>query len=113
MPGEEDWPTSEAGLFEKDLYLEITTAWYQMQTPGLAIDRPLRSYVLGRGFAESVKDAPPRLDLQHISATCALIVSSKSWELDDLRKVLDTQSIGNRPRTELDRCVHGGIRWID
>ncbi len=93
---------SEASLFERDLYLEITIAWYQMQTTGLAIDRPLRSYVLGRGFAESVKETPPRLDLQDISAICALVVSSKSWELDDLQKVLDTQSIGNRPRTELD-----------
>lgn len=93
---------SEASLFERDVYLEITIAWYEVQTRGSAVDRPLRSYVLGRGFADSVKDSPPRVDLQHISAICALVLTSNSWELQDVRKVLDTQSIGNRPRTPLD-----------
>jgi hypothetical protein len=102
MTDDEDFPMSEASLFERDLYVEITMAWYQMQSHGLAVDRPMRSYVLGNGFAESVKDSPPRLDLQHISAICALVISSNSWELDDLRKVLDTQRIGGRPRSALD-----------
>jgi hypothetical protein len=102
MTDDGDFPMSEASLFERDLYLEITIAWYQMQSRGLAVDRPMRSYVFGRGFAESVKDSPPRVELQHISEICALVVSSNSWELDDLKKVLDTQSIGGSPRTTLD-----------
>jgi hypothetical protein len=102
MTDEEDFPMSEASLFERDLYLEITIAWYQMQTHGSTVDHALRSYVLGRGFADSVKDSLSRVDLQHVSAICALLVSSNSWELDDLQKVLDMQSIGRRPRSALD-----------
>jgi hypothetical protein len=102
MADEEDFPMSEASLFERDLYVEITVAWYQMQRHGLAVDRAFRSYVLGRGFANSVKDFPPRVDLQHVAAICALVVTSNPWELDDLQKVLDTQGIGGRPRSALD-----------
>jgi hypothetical protein len=102
MSGENDFPVSETSLYERDLYVGITVAWYQMQPHGLSADHVLRPYVLGTGFASSVKDAPTRVDLEHVTATCALILCSNPWELDGLRKILDTQSISRPPRHELD-----------
>ena len=40
MTDDDDFPMSDASLFERDLYVEITIAWYQMQTRGSAVDRP-------------------------------------------------------------------------
>jgi hypothetical protein len=102
MSDVEDFPISEASLYERDLYVEITIAWYQRRPHELHIDRALRPYVLGTGFANSVRDSPPRVDLEHVAAICALLVCSQPWQLDGLQKVVDTQSIGRAPKDELD-----------
>jgi hypothetical protein len=102
MRGEPDFPASEATLYERDLYVEITLAWYQRQPHGLQIDRAFRPYVLGRWFASSVRDSLPQVDPQHVVAICALLVCSQPWRLDGLQKVLDTRGIGRAPKDELD-----------
>jgi hypothetical protein len=91
-----------ASPFERDLYVGITAAWYRMQIYGLDISHAIRSYVLGDGFANSVQDALSDVALEQVIAICALVVSSKPWELAGLRKILDTQSIHHVPREALD-----------
>jgi hypothetical protein len=93
---------SDASVFELDLYIKITIAWYQAQPRGPHIDRVLRPYVLGTGFAKSVQDTPTYVDLQHVAAICALVVSSETWRLDGLQKVLDTHGIGRAPKDIYD-----------
>ncbi len=93
---------SEASLFERDLYVEITLAWYQRQPRGLKPNFPFRPYLLGRGFAESVKASPKGVDREHVAAVCALLVSLEPWQLGRLQKVMDTQGIGLVPKGALD-----------
>jgi len=93
---------SEASLFELDLYMKITAAWYESQPREPHIDGALRPYLLGTGFAQSIQESSWRLDHEHIAAICARLVSSETWQLDGLRKVLDTQSIGRAPKHFLD-----------
>lgn len=92
----------EATLYERQLYVEITVAWYQTQPRGTHIDRALRPYALGTGFADSVMNSPRGADLQHVAAICALLICSRPWQLDGLRMVTDTQGIGRAPKHELD-----------
>jgi hypothetical protein len=102
MNGEQDFPMSEASLYERDLYVEITMAWYQIQPHGLGIDSPFRPYILGAGFANSVSANEAYVELGRVAAICALVISSHPWQLNGLRKVLDTQNIGRVPKTSLD-----------
>lgn len=102
MSGEQGFPMSEASLYERDLYVEIIMSWYQMQPHGLGIDHAFRPYVLGAGFASSVRDSEAHVKLEHVGAMCALVVSSQPWQLNGLRKILDTQNIGRIPKTGLD-----------
>ncbi len=81
--------------------MEITIAWYQAQPRGPHIDRALRPYALGTGFAKSVQDNP-NVDLRHVASICALVVSSETWRLDGLQKVLDTQGVGRAPKGIFD-----------
>jgi hypothetical protein len=102
MSGEDDFPMSEAALYEQELYMAITLAWYQSQPQGAHLDRVLRPFVLGSGFASSVDGHRAYLELHRVAAICALVVCSQPWELDGLLKVLDIQGIGRAPREELD-----------
>jgi hypothetical protein len=106
MPGEEDWPMSEASLYEQELYMAITLAWYQAQTHEDPLDRVLRPFLLGSGFAVSVEGHRAYLELHRVAEVCARVVCSQPWELDGLRKVLDIQNIGRAPKDEMDPvCV--------
>jgi hypothetical protein len=91
-----------ASPFEGDLYVGITVAWYRMRNHGLDISHAIRSYVLGDGFAKSVQDALSEVSFEQVIAICALVVSSKAWELAGLRKILDTQNIHRAPIEALD-----------
>ncbi|HEY5194696.1 MAG TPA: hypothetical protein VIJ39_12615 [Solirubrobacteraceae bacterium] len=93
---------SEASLYEQELYMAITLAWYQAQPQGFHLDRVLRPFVLGTGFAESVEGHRVYLELHRVAAICTLLVCSRPWELDGLQKVLDVQGIGRVPKDELD-----------
>lgn len=93
---------SEASMFELELYMGITAAWYHEQRRLPHIDRPMRPYVLGTGFAKSVEESPRRIDVQHVTAICAVLVSSDVLLLDGLRPVLDTQGAGRAPKHRLD-----------
>ena len=93
---------SEAALYERELYVAITLAWYEAQPRGSVLDDVLRPYVFGRGFATSVQDAEKYIDRERVAAICALLVCSQPWDLRGLKKVLDTQSIGRVPKHELD-----------
>lgn len=93
---------SEATLYERALYVEITMAWYQRQPHGLGVDRAFRPYIVGAGFVNSVRDSEAQVELGHVAAVCALLISSQPWQLDGLRKILDTQNIGRVPKTGLD-----------
>jgi hypothetical protein len=91
-----------ASPFERDLYVGITVAWYGMRNYGLDISHAIRSYILGDGFADSVQMALSEVALEQVIAICALVVSSRPWELAGLRKILDTQNIHRVPREALD-----------
>lgn len=97
---------SDASLYEQELYMAITLAWYQAQTQGVPLDRVLRPFVLGSEFAVSVEGHRAYLELHRVTEVCALVVCSQPWELDGLRKVLDIQGIGRVPKDEMDPvCV--------
>jgi hypothetical protein len=102
MSGEDDFPMSEAALYEQELYMDITLAWYQAQPQGFHLDRVLRPFVLGSGFATSVDGHRAYLERHRVAEICALVVCSHPWELDGLQKVLDVQGIGRVPKDELD-----------
>jgi hypothetical protein len=93
---------SEGTVYERELYVAITLAWYETQPRRAHIDHALRPYALGTGFALSVQRSPRRVDLQHVAAICALLVRSRPWELDGLQKVIDTPGIEHAPKDELD-----------
>jgi hypothetical protein len=102
MTSEDDCPMSEAALCEQELYMAITLAWYQAQTRGFHVDRVLRPFVLGSGFARSVDAHREYWELHRVAAICALLVCSQPWELDGLQKILDVQGIGRVPKDDLD-----------
>jgi hypothetical protein len=99
---EKDFSLSEAALYERDLHVAITIAWYEARPRGFKLDGVLRPYAFGSGFATSVEDNEKYADLEHVAATCALVVCSQPWELRGIKKVMDTQSIGLSPKHEGD-----------
>lgn len=102
MSGEDDFPMSEAALYEQELYMAITLAWYQAQPQGFHVDRVLRPFVLGSGFASSVDGHRAYWELHRVAAICARLVCAQPWELDGLQKILDIQGIGRVPKDALD-----------
>jgi hypothetical protein len=93
---------SEAALYERDLHVAITLAWYEAQPQGFQLDGVLRPYAFGREFASSVQGTERYVDRERVAAICARLVCSQPWGLRGLKKVLDTQGIGRAPKHELD-----------